>query len=377
MIYDAALDDLLQKVWNGERISQSEAPRLYALPLEELGALADRRRELVRASRYDGRGNQIITYIVDRNINYTNVCNVYCKFCAFYRTEKDADSYVISFEELDRKIEETVALGGTQILMQGGHHPKLTKQWYLDLLAHIKSRFPQINVHGFSPSEFVHFRDVFNEPLEKIISDFKAAGLGSIPGGGGEILVDRVREKISPLKAMSNDWLEVMDVAHRLGLNSSATMMFGHVETLEDRIEHLERVRAQQDKSLAALPKTSSADRKDVGFTAFICWTFQAEHTKLNAPTVGAHEYLRTQALARIYLDNIPSVQSSWVTQGQEIGQVALKYGANDLGSIMIEENVVSQAGTTFRMTVGDMRRLIFELGYEPHQRDNWYRLLN
>ena len=377
MIYDAALDDLLQKVWNGERISQSEAPRLYTLSLEELGALADRRRELARASRYDGRGNQIITYIVDRNINYTNVCNVYCKFCAFYRTEKDADSYVISFEELDRKIEETAALGGTQILMQGGHHPKLTKQWYLDLLAHIKCRFPQINIHGFSPSEFVHFREVFNEPLEKIISDFKAAGLGSIPGGGGEILVDRVREKISPLKAMSNDWLEVMDVAHRLGLNSSATMMFGHVETLEDRIEHLERVRAQQDKSLAAGRKSSGADLGDIGFTAFICWTFQAEHTKLRAPTVGAHEYLRTQALARIYLDNIPSVQSSWVTQGQEIGQVALKYGANDLGSIMIEENVVSQAGTTFRMTVDDMRRLISQLGYEAHQRDNWYRLLN
>ena len=377
MIYDASLDDLLQKVWNGDRIGQSEAVRLYALPLEELGALADRRRELARASRYDGRGNQIITYIVDRNINYTNVCNVYCKFCAFYRTEKDADSYVISLDELDRKIEETAALGGTQILMQGGHHPKLTKQWYLDLLAHIKTRFPQINVHGFSPSEFVHFREVFNEPLEKIISDFKAAGLGSIPGGGGEILVDRVREKISPLKAMSDDWLEVMNVAHRLGLNSSATMMFGHVETLEDRIEHLERVRAQQDKSLAGLQTTAGATAQDIGFTAFICWTFQAEHTKLKAPTVGAHEYLRTQALARIYLDNIPSVQSSWVTQGQEIGQVALKYGANDLGSIMIEENVVSQAGTTFRMTVDDMRRLISELGYEPHQRDNWYRLLN
>jgi cyclic dehypoxanthinyl futalosine synthase len=361
--YDTALDELLQKVWEGGRIDRTEALRLYQLPLEELGALADRRRQLARAETYDGRGNEIITYIVDRNINYTNVCNVYCKFCAFYRTEKDADAYVISFEEIDKKIEETVALGGTQILMQGGHHPKLTKQWYLDLLGHIKTRFPQVNIHGFSPSEFIHFREVFNEPLEKIISDFKTAGLGSIPGGGGEILVDRVRQRISPLKAMSDDWLEVMDVAHRLGLNSSATMMFGHVESIEDRVEHLERVRAQQDKSK--------------GFTAFICWTFQAEHTKLKAPTVGAHEYLRTQALSRIYLDNIPSVQSSWVTQGQEIGQVALKFGANDLGSIMIEENVVSQAGTTFCMSVGDMRRLISDLGYEPHQRDNWYRLVN
>jgi cyclic dehypoxanthinyl futalosine synthase len=363
VIYDASLDELLQKVWDGKRISRADALRLYHLPLEELGALADRRRQIAKAKDFNGRGNDIVTYIVDRNVNYTNVCNVYCKFCAFYRVEKDDDSYVITLAELDKKIEETIALGGTQMLMQGGHHPKLTKQWYLDLLSHVKNKFPTFNIHGFSPSEFIHFREVFNEPLETIISDFVKAGLGSIPGGGGEILVDRVRQRIAPLKAMSNDWLEVMDVAHRLGLASSATMMFGHVETIEDRIEHLERLRAQQDKSK--------------GFTAFIAWTFQAEHTKLKAPTVGAHEYLRTQALARIYLDNFKNIQSSWVTQGLEIGQVALKYGANDLGSIMIEENVVSQAGTTFRMTVADMQRLIKDLGLEPHQRDNWYRLLN
>jgi cyclic dehypoxanthinyl futalosine synthase len=375
VIYDALLDGLLQKVWDGKRISQAEALRLYHLPLEELGALAECRRQLAKAAAYNGRGNEIVTYNVDRNVNYTNVCNVYCKFCAFYRTEKDDDSYVITFDEMDQKIEETIALGGTQMLMQGGHHPKLTKQWYLDLLAHVKNKFPGFNIHGFSPSEFVHFREVFNEPLEKIIGDFKAAGLGSIPGGGGEILVDRVRQKISPLKAMSNDWLEVMDVAHRLGLYSSATMMFGHVETIEDRIEHLERLRAQQEISLQR--KRENGNSAMGYFTAFIGWTFQAEHTKLKAPTVGAHEYLRTQALSRIYLDNFENVQSSWVTQGLEIGQVALKYGANDLGSIMIEENVVSQAGTTFRMTVPDMHRLIKELGYEPHQRDNWYRLVN
>jgi cyclic dehypoxanthinyl futalosine synthase len=401
VIYDAALDDLLQKVWDGGRIGPAEALRLYHLPLEELGTLADRRRQLAKKEAYDGRGNDVVTYIVDRNVNYTNVCNVYCKFCAFYRVEGDDDAYVISHEEMDRKIEETIALGGTQILMQGGHHPKLTKQWYLDLLSHIRGRFPQINIHGFSPSEFVHFREVFNEPLEKIIADFKAAGLGSIPGGGGEILVDRVRRRISPLKAMSDDWLEVMDVAHRLGLNSSATMMFGHVETVEDRIEHLERIRAQQDKSRAgfwpagarqaagagtgksgkagetpAPQRTGETPALQRGFTAFIAWTFQAEHTKLKAPTVGAHEYLRTQALCRIYLDNIPNIQSSWVTQGPEIGQVALKFGANDLGSIMIEENVVSQAGTTFHLGVADMHRLIRDLGYEPRQRDNWYRLV-
>ena len=361
--FNGVQDALLEKIWRGDRISSADASELYRLPLEELGTLADRRRQLAREKAHNGRGNDVVTYIVDRNVNYTNVCNVYCKFCAFYRTEKDSDSYVISLPELDRKIEETLALGGTQILMQGGHHPSLSLQWYLDLLSHIKSKFPQINIHGFSPSEFIHFRDVFQMPLEEIIAKFRAAGLGSIPGGGGEILVDRVRQRISPLKAMSNDWLQVMDVAHRLGLNSSVTMMFGHVETLEDRIEHLERVRAQQDKS--------------GGFTAFICWTFQAENTRLKAPAVGAQEYLRMQALSRIYLDNIPSVQSSWVTQGLEIGQIALKYGANDLGSIMIEENVVSQAGTTFRMTVDDMKRLISELGYEPHQRDNWYNLLN
>ena len=363
MIYDTSLDDLLQELWNGRRITLAEALRLYHLPLEELGALAHRRRELAKAAAYDGRGNDVVTYIVDRNVNYTNVCNVYCKFCAFYRVAGDDDAYVITHDEMDRKIEETVALGGTQILMQGGHHPKLTKQWYLDLLAHIKAKFPAVNIHGFSPSEFIHFRDVFQEPLEKIIGDFHAAGLGSIPGGGGEILVDRVRKRIAPLKAMSNDWLAVMEVAHRLGLKSSATMMFGHVETVEERIEHLERLRVQQDAS--------------GGFTAFIAWTFQAENTRLKAPTVGAHEYLRTQALSRIYLDNIPNIQSSWVTQGLDIGQVALRFGANDLGSIMIEENVVSQAGTTFKMGVADMQRLIRELGYEPHQRDNWYRLLN
>jgi cyclic dehypoxanthinyl futalosine synthase len=397
VIYDRPLDDLLQKVWDGQRIDGTEALRLYPLPLQELGALADRRRQLARAAAYDGRGNEIVTYIVDRNVNYTNVCNVYCKFCAFYRVEGDADAYVITHEEMDRKIEETVAQGGTQILLQGGHHPKLTKQWYLDLLSHMKAKFPQVNIHGFSPSEFVHFREVFNEPLEKIIADFVAAGLGSIPGGGGEILVDRVRKRVSPLKAMTDDWLEVMDVAHRLGLATTATMMFGHVETIEDRIEHLEHVRAQQDKSRAGVPPAQPSAPSQTGagagktptvagetpplplpgFTAFIAWTFQPENTRLRAPTVGGHEYLRTQALSRIYLDNFPSVQSSWVTQGPEIGQVALKFGANDLGSIMIEENVVSQAGASFRMTVADMHRLIKDLGYEPRQRDNWYRLVN
>ena len=362
MIYDASMDALLQKVWEGQRVDAVEARRLCSLPLEELGALAHRRRLLAKAKAYDGAGNDIVTYNIDRNINYTNICNVYCKFCAFYRTEKDVDSYLITKDELDQKIAETLALGGTQILMQGGHHPSLDLDWYLDTLSHIKSKFPQINIHAFSPSEFIHFQKVFDLPMEDLLKQFKEAGLGSIPGGGGEILVDRVRKRIAPLKAMSDEWMGVMDVAHRLGLNSSATMMFGHVETLEDRIEHLERVRAQQDAT--------------GGFTAFIAWTFQSENTKLKAEPVGAHEYLRMQALSRIYLDNVENIQSSWVTQGLEIGQVALTYGANDLGSIMIEENVVSQAGTTFQMTVEDMHRLIKDLGYQPRQRDNWYQLV-
>ena len=360
MINGQLPDELLTRVWEGERMTPVDARVLYDLPLEILGTLADHRRNLAKEKAFEGRGNEIVTYIVDRNINYTNVCNVYCKFCAFYRTEGKPDAYVMSFDELDEKIQETVGLGGTQILMQGGHHPKLTLDWYLDLLRHIRKRFPTINIHAFSPSEFIHFRDVFEMPLSELLKEFQEAGLGSIPGGGGEILVDRVRQRIAPLKAMSDDWLEVMAVAHELGLKSTVTMMFGHVETVEDRIEHLERVRRQQDET--------------GGFTAFIAWTFQADHTRLRAEPVGSSEYLRMQALSRIYLDNIPNIQSSWVTQGLEVGQVALKYGANDLGSIMIEENVVSQAGTTFQMTVGDMKRLIEDLGYEACQRDNWYR---
>ena len=392
MIHDASLDSLLHRVWVGDRISLAEARVLYRLPLEELGTLADRRRQLARQNAFQGDGERVITYIVDRNVNYTNVCNVYCKFCAFWRSEKDTDSYVISLEELDRKIEETLAHGGTQILLQGGHHPRLTKQWYLDLLSHVRNRFPGFNVHGFSPSEFVAFAEFFQEPVDTILRDFVAAGLGSIPGGGGEILVDSVRNRIAPLKANTADWMGVMDAAHRMGLASTATMMFGHVETLDDRLQHLEVVRAQQDTSLSRLDLGSAETpvarasayahaletRRLQGgaFTAFIGWTFQPENAVLKAPTVGAHEYLRTQALARIYLDNIPSVQSSWVTQGPDIGQIALRYGANDLGSIMLEENVVSAAGTTFRLGVADMKRLITDLGYEARQRDNWYRLV-
>jgi cyclic dehypoxanthinyl futalosine synthase len=356
-------DDLVDKVLAGARISQAEALQLYRLPLQMLGSLADHRRNLSKAAAYNGRGEEVVTYIVDRNVNYTNVCNVYCKFCAFYRTERDADHYVLSLAELEQKLEELSAIGGVQVLLQGGHHPKLGLSHYLEMLSFIRERFPHINIHGFSPPEFHHFSEVFGLPVAEVLRLFKEAGLGSIPGGGGEILVDRVRNRIAPLKANSDQWLGVMEAAHALGLKSSATMMFGHVETLEDRVEHLERLRTVQDRT--------------GGFTAFICWTFQPENTVLKAEPVGSSEYLRMQALSRIYLDNIENLQSSWVTQGPKIGQLALRYGANDFGSVMMEENVVSKAGTSYRLRADEIERLIREAGYEPHRRSTWYELLD
>ena len=355
-------ESVADKVLAGERITRDDALELYRLPLNELGELAHIRRNLA-ARKAGGKSERIVTYIVDRNINYTNVCNVYCKFCAFYRTEKDHDHYVLTLEQLDQKLDELTAIGGVQILLQGGHHPKLGIDHYLTMLAHIRAKYPHINIHGFSPPEFQHFAEVFKMPLREVISKFMEAGLGSIPGGGGEILVDSVRERIAPLKCKSDAWLEVMRVAHGLGLNSSCTMMFGHVETVEDRIEHLQRLRDTQNET--------------GGFTAFICWTFQPEHTKLRAEPVGSSEYLRMQALARIFLDNIPNVQSSWVTQGPRIGQIALRYGANDFGSVMMEENVVSSAGTSFRLNKEQIERLIGDAGFEARRRDNWYRLLS
>ena len=357
-----AEDAVIDRVLGGSRISGDEARELYRLPLNELGALADHRRNLAKASAYEGRGERIVTYIIDRNINYTNVCNVYCKFCAFYRTEKQPDHYVLSLEQLDQTLDELTAIGGIQILLQGGHHPGLGIDHYLTMLAHIRGKYPHVNVHGFSPPEFNHFSQVFGMPLRDVIMKFKEAGLGSIPGGGGEILVDRVRDRIAPLKCNSDQWLKVMEIAHELGLSTSATMMFGHVENLDDRLEHLERLRAQQDAT--------------GGFTAFICWTFQPEHTKLKAEPVGSSEYLRMQALSRIYLDNFENVQSSWVTQGPRIGQIALRFGANDFGSVMMEENVVSSAGTSFRLAKEEIERLITDAGYEAYRRDNWYELV-
>ncbi len=355
--------DLKEKILAGERITPAEAMELYDAPLPELGALADACRQRIKAEAYGGRGNGIVTYIIDRNINYTNVCNVYCKFCAFYRTERDADHYVLSREELDSKLDELTANDGVQVLLQGGHHPGLGIDFYLEMLLHIREKYPHINIHGFSPPEFNHFAEVFSMPLGEVIARFKDAGLGSIPGGGGEILVDEVRNRIAPLKCNSDQWLEVMRIAHSQGLRSSATMMFGHVESVGDRIEHLSRLRDVQDET--------------GGFTAFICWTYQPENNVLRAEPVGSNEYLRMQALSRIFLDNFDNVQSSWVTQGPKIGQIALKFGANDFGSVMMEENVVTPAGADFRLQKEEIEALITESGYEPHRRNNWYQLLD
>jgi cyclic dehypoxanthinyl futalosine synthase len=302
------------------------------------------------------------TYNIDRNINYTNVCTAVCDFCAFYRAPKHAEGYVLDRDVLLQKIEETVALGGDQILMQGGLHPTLPLEWYEELLRDIKRHFPQVNVHGFSPPEIHHFTKVSKRPLPEVLERLARAGLGSLPGGGGEILVDRVRAAITRGKVMTDDWLEVHRQWHLLGGKSTATMMYGHVETLAERVEHLDRLRELQDET--------------GGFTAFICWSFQPDNTEMDdIPPAGPFEYLKTQAVARLYLDNFPNIQSSWVTQGRDIGQLALLFGANDMGSLMIEENVVSAAGTVHHLTLDEMRSSISELGWIPRRRNVFYEL--
>ena len=302
------------------------------------------------------------TYNIDRNINYTNICTAVCDFCAFYRGPKHPEGYVLDREVLLTKVEETVALGGDQILMQGGLHPTLTLEWYEALLRDIKDRFPQVNIHGFSPPEIHHFTKVSKRPLREVLERLAQAGLGSLPGGGGEILVDRVRSAMTRGKVLTDDWLEVHREWHRLGGKSTATMMYGHIETLAERVEHLERLRDLQDET--------------GGFTAFICWSFQPDNTEMDdIPASGPFEYLKTQAVARLYLDNFPNIQSSWVTQGREIGQLALLYGANDMGSLMIEENVVSAAGTVHHLTLEQMRSAIAQLGWIPRRRNVFYEL--
>jgi cyclic dehypoxanthinyl futalosine synthase len=351
-----AIHDILAEVVAGRRLAAAEAVRLLeSRELAAIGRAADAVTRRLHPEPYR-------TYNIDRNINYTNICSAVCDFCAFYRGPKHPEGYVLDRDVLMRKIEETVAVGGDQILLQGGMHPGLPLEWYEELLRDIKARFPQVNVHGFSPPEIHALVKVSKRPLREVLERLARAGLGSLPGGGGEILVDRVRKAITRGKALTEDWLEVNRQWHLLGGRSTATMMYGHVETLAERVEHLERLRLLQDET--------------GGFTAFICWSFQPENTEMSdIPPAGAFEYLKTQAVARLYLDNFPNIQSSWVTQGREIGQLALLFGANDMGSLMLEENVVSAAGTVHHLTLAEMRSAISELGWIPRRRNVFYEV--
>ena len=335
----------------------SEYLELYErASLLDLGQLAD-------AERWRHHPENVVTYIIDRNINYTNVCVADCKFCAFYRRPKHREGYVLSFEEIGAKIDECKAIGGVQILLQGGHNPYIPFEWYLELMRYIKRHHP-IHIHGFSPSEVVFFSERFGLPVSEVVRELRGAGLDSIPGGGGEILVDSVRERVASKKAQTGEWLGVQEEAHRQGMKTSVTMMYGLGESNADRIEHLLRVR-----ELQALTG---------GFTAFICWPLQPEGTEMaSQPKTDAVAYLRTLAMGRIICDNVPNLQSSWVTMGLKVGQVALRFGANDFGSLMMEENVVSSAGTTHRATIEEMERSILDAGYEVRRRRQDYSIID
>jgi len=324
--------------------------------LLDLGAAADAVRRRLHP-------DPVVTYIVDRNINYTNVCVADCGFCAFYRRPKDGEGWTLSYEEIGAKIDEVKALGGVQILIQGGHNPYIPFEWYLELLRYIKRNHP-IHVHGFSPSEVDFWATLYRMDARTIIQELVKAGLDSIPGGGGEILVQRVRDNVAKKKAGADRWLEVMELAHNEGLKTSCTMMYGIGETKAERVEHLLRLKEVQNRTK--------------GFTAFICWPLQPENTPTmsHMEKTDAVEYLRTTAFARTVLDNIPNIQASWVTMGMKVGQTALHYGCNDFGSLMLEENVVSAANTTHRTSIEEMETLIREAGFEPRRRRQDYTLL-
>ncbi|MBN1437601.1 MAG: CofH family radical SAM protein [Sedimentisphaerales bacterium] len=335
-------------------------------------------------------GSEVRTYAIERNINYTNICGTACSFCAFSVGGKDPGGYTLTVEEVNAKIEPLVALGGTQILLQGGMNPALGLSWYEDLLRGIKGRFAGLHIHGFSPAEIAFMAGHFDMPLRTLLERLREAGLDSIPGGGAEILVDSVRQEVSPGKCSAEEWLEVSRQAHRMGICTTATMMFGHVETVAERIEHLQRLRDLQDESLAYRERTGEGGY----FTAFICWPFQGRNTRLGARaeydeasgrprergelvTADAVEQLRMTALARIFLDNVGHIQASWVTMGAKIAQLSLLAGCDDAGSLMMEENVVSAAGTCYMLELETLRGLIRNAGFEPQQRDFYYRNIN
>ncbi len=356
------LSGSIEKAAAGERLSGDEALALYAeAPPHTLGRLADG----ARARKHpDG----IVTYIIDRNVNYTNVCVARCNFCAFYRPVGSADGYVLSFDEIFRKIDETIAVGGNQLLLQGGHNPDIPLAWYEDLFRAVKARYPEFKLHALSPPEVIHISRLSQLPVPEVIGRLVAAGLDSIPGGGAEILVDRVRKLLHCHgKATADEWLDVMRHAHRAGLRTTATMMYGTVETLEERLEHLLRLRDLQDET--------------GGFTAFITWSFQPDHTELgrdHGVTTEATgvEYLRTLAISRLVLDNFDNLQSSWVTQGGKVGQLSLAFGANDMGSVMIEENVVRAAGAAYCMDEVEIVRNIEDAGFVAKRRTMHYDIV-
>ncbi len=350
----AALDAVACKVMNGERIDTDEALLLLEHEqLTTLGALAD----LVRRRKHP---DNIVTYIIDRNINYTNVCNAFCSFCAFYRPPGDKDEgYVLPVETILHKIRETYDLGGNQILLQGGHNPKLKIDYYEDLFQRLKEAFPDLWLHALSPPEIVHITKASRLELKETLQRLRAAGLDSIPGGGAEILVDAIRSRLATNKCDTDQWLEVMEQAHHLGIRSTATMMFGHIETRADRVEHLRRLRDLQDRTS--------------GFTAFIGWTYQPHEGDLGGEEVTSAEYLRTIAVARLFLDNFENLQASWVTQGPKVGSAALAFGVNDMGSTMIEENVVAAAGTAFKMDQPQIVAAIQDAGFTAVRRNMLY----
>jgi cyclic dehypoxanthinyl futalosine synthase len=351
------IDRIADTVRAGERIGADEALELYrGAPTCLLGQLADR----VRARKHPER---IVTYIIDRNVNYTNVCVARCNFCAFYRPVASPDGYVLGFDEIFRKIDETIAVGGVQLLLQGGHNPDLPLTWYEDLFRAIKERYPAFKLHALSPPEVIHLSRLSRLSVPGVLERLIDAGLDSVPGGGAEILVDRVRRLLHcDGKATSDEWLDVMRHAHRAGLRTTATMMYGTVETDEERLEHLLRLRALQDET--------------GGFTAFIAWSYQPGHTELAGAEATGIDYLRTLAIARLVLDNFDNLQASWVTQGGKVGQLSLAYGANDMGSVMIEENVVRAAGASYCMDEVEIVRNIEDAGFTARRRNMHYEIL-
>lgn len=351
------IDTLLKRALDGERLGLEDGIALWESDqIEKLGWVANQLMERRHPE-------PITTFVIGRNVNYTNVCDTYCRFCAFYRAPGSEEGYVLPDEEIFNKIQETVDVGGTEILMQGGTNPNLPFSYYTDLLRQIKKRFPTIHMHSFSPAEIMKMKEVSGLSLEQVIRDLREAGLDSIPGGGAEILDDRIRRKISRLKGSWRDWMDVMQTAHRVGMHTTATMVIGFGETLEERVMHLLRVREAQDETK--------------GFLAFIVWTFQPDNTNLKREKLSPEEYLKAVAICRIMLDNIPNFQSSWVTMGPEIGKLSLSYGCNDFGSTMMEENVVSAAGTTFKVNTNLTLRLIREAGKIPAQRNTKYEILH